>query len=1122
MGGSDQFEESDLEYAGRVLNYWLDVEALTPLGAEDDREEDEKDRAVARHVPKQPLPWADPGFAETDVTHSHIVRFGIFGLERYHRDIVAALQVSPAADHDLGPGPPARKFGFSGAFVVDTAGMALPETLKMAPSGMAFQRLVSGTPFDLDEALTMLQSGMAGLYASMVERYAGDTRRTDAEFIETLRQECVRTLTWLAGVPGSVPRAIVRSSRTGWLEPVTKRRVVAGATKVVTERKPRRHTPQPLMVDSFFIDDVRLVLRKVRLDQGGLVLPYVRGVAERIDCTTKEFMRSGCTAATHPAARWPAKHDLSLMQQMAVDTIGCRLRSGGLASVNGPPGTGKTTLLMDIVADVVARRALAMCEFATPARAFTRKRDYQALHASLCDHLIVIASSNNGAVENVTRELPNDEKVDLTLFDGFEYLQAAAQMLLTPPARKAGDGNSSGADENEDEEDDAEEADTSRPPRAWGSISAALGKMAHRGRYVRLMNHTEKDPVTGRLKSTSSNVFELLRRERDTPTVGSWDDERAAFKTAWAEVERLAAEIDALDDDPAAGPDLESVDAEAAAATAGLQLLEAVHATADTEAAEADGAFWRAEQGIQLLETSRPSRVGRLLRRAMASAWDERWDTAVTRRADADGRLTTARVALREAMSNRDTAAERKRLSDAALAAARVREEAKRAARRGVAKRHPGLVTAGDVGRESDAGTRHQMLPGTSATLKEARGRLFVRAMRVHLAFAAGAGPGVFDTSLAQAFEMVGNKGGWREKTDAGKHLWATLAIVTPVVSTTFSSLARCFSNMGMSAIPWLLVDEAGQAVPHHALGAIWRAKRAVMVGDPFQVEPVSGLDRNADDALARRHGVPERLQASRASVQTLGDDANPHGTMTHPLRGEPTWVGFPLRVHRRCVKPMFGISNRLAYEGTMVLPDAKVSEETLLASIRPLLGDSRWIDVPARSSGPGHYIPDQGDVACRIVLTYLDGGFVDKAGLPKLYVISPFRSVADTMRKKLSAMLKARGKPSRKVGRWASASVGTVHTFQGKEMETVLLVLGGASPGAVRWACETPNILNVAVSRAQRRLYVVGDRAQWLDGSTLVAEMDDLQGEPVEEAVMTMNLVPLPEGKPPIRISVA
>lgn len=47
-----------------------------------------------------------------------------------------------------------------------------------------------------------------------------------------------------------------------------------------------------------------------------------------------------------------------------------------------------------------------------------------------------------------------------------------------------------------------------------------------------------------------------------------------------------------------------------------------------------------------------------------------------------------------------------------------------------------------------------------------------------------------------------------------------------------------------------------------------------------------------------------------------------------------------------------------------------------------------------------------------------------------------------------------------------------------------IILVLGSApnNDRARAWAAEKPNLLNVAVSRAKRRLYFIGNRAKWQD----------------------------------------
>lgn len=87
------------------------------------------------------------------------------------------------------------------------------------------------------------------------------------------------------------------------------------------------------------------------------------------------------------------------------------------------------------------------------------------------------------------------------------------------------------------------------------------------------------------------------------------------------------------------------------------------------------------------------------------------------------------------------------------------------------------------------------------------------------------------------------------------------------------------------------------------------------------------------------------------------------------------------------------------------------------------------------------------------------------------VFVISPFRQVVAGARRVCRDLM-------------PTERVGTVHTTQGKEADVVILVLGTdpGRAGARAWAASRPNLLNVAVSRAKRRLFVIGNLDAWRD----------------------------------------
>lgn len=215
----------------------------------------------------------------------------------------------------------------------------------------------------------------------------------------------------------------------------------------------------------------------------------------------------------------------------------------------------------------------------------------------------------------------------------------------------------------------------------------------------------------------------------------------------------------------------------------------------------------------------------------------------------------------------------------------------------------------------------------------------------------------------------------------------------------------------------------------------------------------------------------------SGLSVQSMVDRVNPLGMYLNQETG-PVWVGIPLRVHRRCLNPMFSISNQIAYDGKMVLATGNPKKINVQF-------ENRFIHCPGSVEGK-HWVPQQGELVKEVLLNEIHA----IAGLPDVFVISPFSEVSFRLKGALAGPLLAAarkyipGLSAENMWVWLKEHIGTVHTFQGKQAEGVILCLGldEKSKGAARWASSKPNLLNVAVTRAKYRFVAIGDRNIWLN----------------------------------------
>ncbi len=278
------------------------------------------------------------------------------------------------------------------------------------------------------------------------------------------------------------------------------------------------------------------------------------------------------------------------------------------------------------------------------------------------------------------------------------------------------------------------------------------------------------------------------------------------------------------------------------------------------------------------------------------------------------------------------------------------------------------------------------------------------------------------------------------------------------------------FSTLPAASLGHVVIDESGQATPQSAAGLLMRAKRALVMGDQRQLEPVVLTPTTLERYLARGMSSELRIMVSplSTSLQALVDRQSPLGTY---LGNDDNrlWISTPFLVHRRCADPMFRIANQIAYDGLMQDASGRLPGKSAL-------GPSSWFQVAGAATSK-QWVPAQGKICEELLLAL----FSMSSTLPDIFIITPFREVKRMLKQRIPAFLRKQGYPA-EFATELGKRIGTVHTFQGKEADCVFLVLGCdfSTGAAADWAGERPNLLNVAITRARSLLYVIGDRNVW------------------------------------------
>lgn len=291
------------------------------------------------------------------------------------------------------------------------------------------------------------------------------------------------------------------------------------------------------------------------------------------------------------------------------------------------------------------------------------------------------------------------------------------------------------------------------------------------------------------------------------------------------------------------------------------------------------------------------------------------------------------------------------------------------------------------------------------------------------------------------------------------KRIENMLTRLMPICAVTSLS-ARGRLPFSAGCYDLVIIDEASQCDIASIIPLLFRAKRAVIIGDPNQLKHITTMTRQQDRELVAKHEIDALWSYCIHSLFDLAIAVGHGEDLIH------------LRDHHRSHANIIDFSNREFYNGLLRVatdysrlkfpygPDKSVIWKNVTGeTVRPKAGSAfNQMEI---------------DAVIEQLRELMNSNYAGTVG-----IVTPFKRQAEL----ITYYLRERhARLYDELVKNHDFIAATAHKFQGDERDIILfspVVSDGAPQGTLNFLGSTPNLFNVAITRARASLIIIGNKA--------------------------------------------